>query len=177
MDDSVSGAQILPVLESDIDDLIALARDIWYRHYPDIVSVEQIEYMLDQRYRPDLIRAQICGGHVWWDKLVVSGWMVAFSSCELSERPGEMKLDKLYVSYDLRGRGYGSLLIRNVEARARAAGCARLYLQVNKNNRSAINAYRRNGFTIAQAVKFDIGNGLYMDDYVMAKDIAPEPKL
>ena len=69
MDDSVSGAQILPVLESDIDDLIALARNIWYRHYPDIVSVEQIEYMLDQRYQPDLIRAQICGGHAARDWL------------------------------------------------------------------------------------------------------------
>ena len=175
MADSMNDVQILPLLESDIDALIALARDIWYRHYPDIISVEQIEYMLDQRYHPDAIRAQISGARAWWDKLMVSGRMVAFSSCELSEHPGEIKLDKLYVSYDLRGRGYGSLLIRNVEARARAAGCTRLCLQVNRNNRSAISAYRRNGFSVAQAVNFDIGNGFYMDDYVMAKDIAPEP--
>jgi ribosomal protein S18 acetylase RimI-like enzyme len=166
--------RILPVLESDVDALIALARAIWYQHYPDIVSVEQIEYMLDQRYHPDLIRAQLVSEGAWWDKLVQNGAMVAFSSCELSDQPAELKLDKLYVRYDLRGRGYGSLLIRNAEERARAAGCTRLCLQVNKNNRSAIEAYRRNGFSVAQAARFDIGNGFYMDDYVMAKEIGQE---
>jgi len=57
-----SDLNILPVLESDIDTLVALARAIWYRHYPDIISVEQIEYMLGQRYHPDLIRAQLASG-------------------------------------------------------------------------------------------------------------------
>jgi len=166
--------RILPVLESDIADLVALARAIWYRHYPDMISVEQIEYMLGQRYHADLIRAQLKSGRAWWDKLVLNDAMVAFSSCELSDHAGEMKLDKLYVRYDLRGQGYGSLLIRNVEQRARAAGCTRLCLQVNKNNRSAIEAYRRNGFTVAEEATFDIGNGFYMDDYVMAKQVGPE---
>jgi len=166
--------RIAPVLESDIDELIALARDIWYRHYPDMITDEQIEYMLGQRYHPDAIRTQLASGSAWWDKLTLDGAIVGFSSCELSEHAEEMKLDKVYVSYDLRGRGYGSLLIRNAEARARAAGCTRLYLQVNKNNRSAIEAYHRNGFIVARAARFDIGNGFYMDDYVMAKEVGPE---
>jgi len=167
-------AHIAPLHETDIDELIALARDIWYRHYPDMITVEQIEYMLGQRYHPDMIRAQMASDSAWWDKLIVEGTMVGFSSCELSEHAEEMKLDKVYVSYDLRGRGYGSLLIRNAETRARAAGCKRLYLQVNKNNSSAIEAYQRNGFTISRAARFDIGNGFYMDDYVMAKELAWE---
>jgi ribosomal protein S18 acetylase RimI-like enzyme len=83
-----------------------------------------------------------------------------------------MKLDKLYVRYDLRGRGYGSLLMRHVEERARARRRARLYLQVNKNNSSAIDAYLRNGFTVTEAVRFDIGRGFIMDDYVMSKALA-----
>ena len=89
--------RILPVLESDIDALVELARAIWYRHYPDIISVEQIEYMLNQRYHPDLIRTQLASGRAWWDKLVSNDAMIAFSSCELSDRPGEMKLDKIYM--------------------------------------------------------------------------------
>ncbi len=167
-------AHIEPVHETDINELIALASDIWYRHYPDMITVEQIEYMLAQRYHPAAIRAQLASGSAWWDKLIMDGTMVGFSSCERSEHPEEMKLDKVYVSYDLRGRGLGSLLIRNAEARARTLGCTRLYLQVNKNNRSAIEAYRRNGFSVAQAAKFDIGNGFYMDDYVMAKALGGE---
>jgi ribosomal protein S18 acetylase RimI-like enzyme len=162
---------IAPVEDVDIEPLIALARDIWYRHYPDIISVEQIEYMLAQRYSVELIRAQIASGAAWWDKLELDGTLVAFSACEPGSRPAEMKLDKIYVSYALRGQGFGSLLIRNAERRARAAGCTRLLLQVNKNNASAIAAYRRNGFVAEQAAKFDIGNGFYMDDYVMVKEL------
>ena len=86
-----------------------------------------------------------------------------------------MKLDKLYVLNDLHGQGYGSALMRHVEERARAQRCAQLYLQVNKNNRSAIEAYLKNGFVVAQAATFDIGRGFYMDDYVMTKDIRPKP--
>ena len=166
--------RILPVCDADIGELVELARGIWYRHYPGIISIEQIEYMLQQRYHPDLIRAQLASGRAWWDKLVANSAMVAFSSCELSDHAGEMKLDKIYVRYDLRGQGLGSRLIRNAEARAHAAGCTRLTLQVNKNNHSAIEAYRRNGFVVALSAKFDIGKGFYMDDYVMAKELGGE---
>lgn len=169
--------EITPVLDADLPELVALARAIWYRHYPDIISVEQIEYMLAQRYHPAVIRAQIASDHAWWDKLTANAEMVAFSSCELSEDRAQMKLDKLYVRYDLRGHGYGSRLIRNAEARARAAGCSRLYLQVNKNNRSAIEAYQRNGFVVEREAQFDIGNGFIMDDYVMTKSIGSQPTM
>jgi diamine N-acetyltransferase len=169
-----SELRILPVTEPDIDALVELARAIWYRHYPAIITEEQIEYMLNQRYHPDVIRAQLASASAWWDKLLLDDAMVAFSSCELSAHPGEMKLDKIYVRYDLRGHGLGSRLIRHVEAHALRAGCTRLSLQVNKNNRSAIEAYLRNGFTIARSAKFDIGNGFYMDDYVMTKALDGE---
>jgi ribosomal protein S18 acetylase RimI-like enzyme len=163
--------QIAPLREEDVPTLIALARDIWYRHYPSIISVEQIEYMLAQRYTPEVIREQLRSGRDWWDKLLLDGVMVAFSACELGEHESELKLDKLYVHCDLHGRGYGSLLLRNAQQRAGALGCRRLYLQVNRHNRGAIDTYLRNGFAISREAKFDIGHGFIMDDYVMSKDI------
>ena len=164
-------ARIAPLREEDIPTLIKLARGIWYAHYPSIITVEQIEYMLGQRYTPDVIRAQLASDTVWWDKLLVDGEMVAFAAYELGDDPFAMKLDKLYVREDLHGLGYGSLLMRHVEEQARKRSCTRLYLQVNKNNRRAIEAYLKNGFTVREAAKFDIGGGFYMDDYVMSKDI------
>jgi GNAT superfamily N-acetyltransferase len=165
--------RVLPLLEQDIPDLVQLARDVWYRHFPSIISVEQIEYMLAQRYGPALIREQLASGSAAWLKLTLDGAMVAFASYEPGKTPEVMKLDKLYVRYDLRGRGYGGLLLRHVEDVARAHACARLELQVNKNNRSAIDAYLRYGFRVREAVQFDIGAGFMMDDYVMSKDIEP----
>ena len=170
------GAAILPLGEQDIPALIELARAIWYAHYPSIITVEQIEYMLGQRYSPDVIRGQLASGSAWWDKLLVDGVLVAFAASEAGDEPYAMKLDKLYVRNDLHGRGYGSTLLRHVEERARAHGCTQLYLQVNKNNRGAIEAYLKNGFVVTQAATFDIGRGFYMDDYVMTKSIGPKPE-
>jgi RimJ/RimL family protein N-acetyltransferase len=61
-----------------------------------------------------------------------------------------------------------------VQQRAQRLGCRRLYLQVNRHNRGAIEAYLRNGFVISREAKFDIGHGFVMDDYVMSKDIELE---
>jgi ribosomal protein S18 acetylase RimI-like enzyme len=167
--------RIEPLEEADIPGLVALARDTWHRHYPAIITVAQIEYMLSERYDPEVIRAQLRSPDIWWDKLVVDGRIAAFAACERGEHAGEMKIDKLYVSYALRGRGLGGILLQHVERRARAMGARRLYLQVNKNNVSAIDAYRKNGFEIAASAVFDIGGGFVMDDYVMAKALQPLP--
>jgi diamine N-acetyltransferase len=161
--------------DADFQPIARLAREIWYRHYPGIISVRQIDYMLDQRYRAEVMRRQIAGGRAWWDKLETASRLAGFASYETGERNGDMKLDKLYVDQRFQGRGFGSALLRHVEAEARRHGCRRLYLQVNKNNRGAIAAYLRNGYAIAESVRVDIGNGFVMDDYVMAKEIGPVP--
>ena len=168
-----SQLRVAPLLDADISELVHLARAIWYAHYPSIITVEQIEYMLEQRYGGDVIREQLASGSAWWDKLLVGGHMVAFASSEPGQHPNEMKLDKLYVRYDLRARGYGGRLLRHVEQRGRALGYTRLYLQVNRNNRSAIDVYLRSGFTVSESAKFDIGGGFVMDDYIMSKALGP----
>jgi len=166
---SASNLRILPLRNQDIPELVQLAREIWYAHFPSIITVEQIEYMLNQRYRPEVIGEQLANGTAWWDKLLLDDHLIAFSACALSEHPEAMKLDKLYVRYDLRRHGYGSVLLRQVEERARRLGCSRVYLQVNRHNRSAIDAYLRNGYSVTQSARVDIGAGFVMDDYVMSK--------
>jgi diamine N-acetyltransferase len=181
---------IRPLTEPDIPALIALTRTIWHSHYPGIITVEQIEYMLDQRYRPEIIREQLHTADIWWHALWLDGIIMGFSACELSyssnalkepegSRPfdgtgstAELKLDKLYVHQDLHGQGYGSRLLRHAEDLARREHCRAVYLQVNKQNAKAIAAYQRNGYVVRASATFDIGCGYVMDDYVMAKDLA-----
>ncbi|HZP92178.1 MAG TPA: GNAT family N-acetyltransferase [Burkholderiales bacterium] len=169
-------AVIAPLAEADLAAVAALAREIWYRHYPGIITVRQIDYMLDQRYRPEVIRAQLASGNAWWVKLEVAGRLAGFAQYQLGEDPASMKIDKLYVHLRYRGSGFGSALIRHVEQAARARGCSRLYLQVNKNNTGSIAAYERNGFAVAKSVKVDIGGGYFMDDYVMDKNLGHEAR-
>ena len=163
--------RIEPLGADDVERLAALAREIWYAHYPAIISVAQIEYMLAERYRSGFVLAELQRDGLWWDKLTVAGAMEGFASYFLTGVPGEMKLDKLYVHPRLQRRGYGGMMIARAGAIARSRGCSRLVLAVNKNNRSAIDAYLKHGFHVADAAVKDIGGGFVMDDYIMVKPL------
>ncbi len=163
--------EILPLEPGDVERISALAAEIWWHHYPDIIGAGQIEYMLQQRYAPQLIRSELARDDLWWEKLLVGDAVAGFASYFLTGQPGEMKLDKLYVHQDFQRKGYGGMLIEHVCERARRHGCARLALAVNKNNRNAIAAYLKQGFRMSDAVVKDIGGGFVMDDYIMVRDI------
>jgi GNAT superfamily N-acetyltransferase len=162
---------ISPVSDADILPVCALAREIWLQHYPGIITVRQIEYMLAQRYSPDAIRAQVQAGEAWWDKLEVRGELCGFASYERGAQALTVKLDKLYVHQMIRGKGYGASLIGHVARAASRQGMDTLTLQVNRYNHGSVAAYLRAGFAVARTVKVDIGNGFVMDDYVMEKDV------
>lgn len=164
-------AEIRPLHESQIAELIALAGETWRAHYPGIITPAQIEYMLAQRYNVALIREELGRNDLWWDVLLVGQRMVGFASYFRTDVPGEMKLDKLYVHPHAQRRGYGGLLLEHVFALMRGAGFNRLVLAVNRNNRNAIAAYQKYGFRIVESVVKEIGGGFVMDDYVMIKEI------
>ena len=158
--------------EADIETLVALAREIWYAHYPAIIGSAQIEYMLRKRYDFDVVRAELQHGGLWWDKMMLGAEMAGFASYFLVDDAADrMKLDKLYVHPRHQRRGYGGMMIARACAAARARGCHRLELAVNKNNRGAIAAYLKHGFRVAASVVKDIGGGFVMDDYIMVKPV------
>jgi GNAT superfamily N-acetyltransferase len=162
--------RVASVTETDVERVAQLAAEVWWHHYPAIISAAQIEYMLKQRYDAALIRAELARRDLWWDKLEVGNTMVAFGSCFAADA-ATVKLDKLYVHPAHQRKGYGGLLIGHVCDRARLQGCSRVVLAVNKNNRSAIAAYLKNGFTVLESTAKDIGGGFVMDDYVMVRPV------
>jgi diamine N-acetyltransferase len=163
--------RIAPLEAEDVERLAALAREIWYAHYPAIIGTAQIEYMLGQRYGLDVVREELRREGLWWSKLMVGEEMAGFASYFLGGTAGEMKIDKLYVHPRHQRRGYGGMMIAHIREVARLRGCSRLVLAVNKRNQRAIAAYLKHGFHIAEAVVKDIGDGFVMDDYVMAKPV------
>ena len=156
---------------ADAEAIARVAREIWYLHYPGIITVGQIDYMLGERYRPDIIADQIKANEAWWDKLEVGSWLAGFAGYEPGATAGSVKLDKLYVHPRVQGCGYGYALVQHVEACSRARGFSSLYLQVNKGNTASIAFYRKAGFAVTDNVRVDIGNGYVMDDFVMSKHL------
>jgi len=164
-----AGVRITALTAADVDNLCALASEIWRAHYPAIISAAQIEYMLAQRYNPAVVREELQRGDLWWEQLRVNGGMAGFASYFLAR--GEMKVDKLYVHPDHQRHGYGGMMLDRAVTMARAYGCDTLVIAVNKHNRSAIAAYEKRGLKIAESVVKDIGGGFVMDDFVMRKDV------
>ena len=164
-----SQLRIAPLAQGDIDAVIALAGVIWRRHYPGIISMEQIDYMLAQRYTPAIIRAQMQSGSAWWDQALLHGRMIGFAQYELCGR--SMKLDKVYLREEYQRQGYGGRMLAHVEDAARGRGAGAVRLNVNKHNLKSIAAYRKNGYEVVETVVVDIGGGYVMDDYVMQKQL------
>ncbi|WP_313952923.1 GNAT family N-acetyltransferase [Accumulibacter sp.] len=162
---------ISPLTAADVEPVAALARQVWQHTYTSIISQQQIDFMLAQRYSPQLLLAELNKPDIWWDKLTLDGQLAGFISCFLTGAASEMKLDKLYVDPQRQRMGLGARLVDHVVARARAAGCQTLMLAVNKGNEQAIAAYRKQGFTVREAVCVDIGDGFVMDDFIMARSL------
>jgi ribosomal protein S18 acetylase RimI-like enzyme len=162
-------ARLDPITEADYEIVTRLAETIWRTHYISMISMEQIEYMLSERYTPDKLRQYISAGDRGLDVLRLAGGPIGYCSYARTFLPGEMKLEQLYVLQGYRGNGIGGLMLRHVEAQARKRGCSSLVLQVNKRNADSIAFYRKAGFSVREESVFDIGNGFVMDDYVMVK--------
>jgi ribosomal protein S18 acetylase RimI-like enzyme len=172
LDELFMSVRISAVVADDVEALSALARVVWQDAYAGVISQAQIDYMLDQRYNTPRLQEELGSSEVWWDKAQVDGELAAFASTLLTEVPGEMKLDKLYVNPQRQRLGLGARLIDRVAERARAQGCHTLMLAVNKRNEQAIAAYRKHGFVEREAVCVDIGNGFVMDDFIMSKSLS-----
>jgi len=163
--------QILPAAETDLPSIARLAGFVWRAHYPGIISMEQIEYMLAKMYSLETLREEILLRAIRYEQLLVEHEMAGFAAHGPAEQAGLYKLHKLYLHPAWHGRGLGSLLLEHCQRAVRGLGANRLMLTVNKRNAKAIAAYQRNGFAITDSVVMEIGGGFVMDDYVMAKDL------
>ncbi len=62
--------------------------------------------------------------------------------------PGEWYITAVSVMPEARGHGVGSILLRDAAQQARAAGMARVTLDVDQKNEAARRLYLREGFTL-----------------------------
>jgi len=148
-----------------------LAQLIWPEAYGEIISKEQIEYMLELMYSEKSLKEQMEKGHQFIlamnDDLPIG--FAAFSK-KSDEEPKIFRLHKLYVLPRQHAQGVGSFLLNYLIAESKAAGAILLELNVNKFN-IAKQFYDKKGFTILREEVLDIGEGYVMDDYVMVKGI------
>jgi ribosomal protein S18 acetylase RimI-like enzyme len=155
------GIEGIPVIQD-------LAERTWKVTYASILSPEQMKYMLDLFYSEASLQKQMQDGH----QFIIAkekGNAVGFASYSVKsdEEPDTYRLHKIYIAPDQQGKGIGKLLIGFIINDISTYDATNLELNVNRNNK-AMDFYRKIGFKVVKEEDINIGNGFFMNDYVMS---------
>jgi ribosomal protein S18 acetylase RimI-like enzyme len=160
---------IRPASATDIPAIRHIAHHTWPVAYGELLSKEQLDYMLDLMYSVRSLEEQINNGHQFY-LAELDGDPHGFASVS-HEGDNRYKLNKLYVLPGTQKTGAGKALLQQAIMFAKEHKGTQLFLQVKKDNPSK-GFYEKQGFTVTGEVTLDIGNGYVMDDYYMAIDIS-----
>lgn len=157
--------EIRSAVNDDIPAIQEIAYETWPLTYNRIISSRQIDYMLDKRYNTDTLEEEMFLGHSYIIA-ELNGKTIGFACFKFKE-DRVYKLDKLYVNPNAQKIGAGMKLLQEVIKRVIESGGKELILQVNRKNK-AVTFYQKMGFIIEREQDFEIGEGFFMNDYVMS---------
>ncbi len=152
--------------EQDLPIIQIIAALTWGPTYLPLLGKAQVDYMLEKIYSKSALTRQLSKG----DYFLIANMNsvdVAFASFSVEDHETQVyKLHKLYVLPENHGEGLGRFLLNEVIKKVGEAGGKFLHLNVNRDNNARF-FYESSGFKIIKTVDLDIGNGFFMNDYVM----------
>lgn len=143
-----------------------IAHLTWPDTFKDILSKDQIEYMLNWMYDLKQLEFQFDNGHLFF-VAEHEGKPAGFIGIQPNHpEKGITKIHKIYILPSMQGMGIGKKLIEHVVDLSRQSNILNLQLNVNRFN-NAVHFYKSQGFEILYEENIDIGNGYLMEDFVM----------
>ena len=174
----MSGYKVIRACGDDLQAVHDMAEVVFRHTYRDILSPQQMEYMMEWMYSLPNLRRQVVDGHVYF-LAFRDGRPCGYVSVrhETDSEDGRMlfHLHKIYVMPSAQGSGLGRILFDTAIEYVRTVAGGRpasLELNVNRNN-PAVGFYQHLGLKILRQGDFHIGNGFYMNDYIMGIDVIP----
>ena len=155
--------------EQDLALISQMADEIWWPTYRNIISDEQISFMLKDMYSLESIKEQMVAG-IEFVVAEEENIPLGFAGFSLTEKKAQVyKLHKLYILPSQQGTGSGKKFIEHISSLAKSKGGKILELNVNRGN-PAYTFYKKMGFEVHQIV--DIKYHQFMlNDYVMRKNL------
>jgi ribosomal protein S18 acetylase RimI-like enzyme len=168
----VGNIEVTPAFSINIPDIQAIANIAWPNAFAEILSEQQICYMMDWMYSSESLEDQIKNKEHRFFIARSDGESVGFMSIENNcGGSGHTKIHKIYIIPDQQGNGIGRTLLDSAASAAIQSGDSAIYLNVNKFNARAISFYQRYGLVKIKDEIIDIGDGFVMDDFVFEKRI------
>ncbi|MDQ2718582.1 MAG: GNAT family N-acetyltransferase [Bacteroidota bacterium] len=152
---------------NDLKVIHELAHSIWPSAYGEILSESQLKYMLEKIYSLLSLQNQFSVLKHQFIIVVDNETPVGFASYSLHKDDHKVfHLNKIYVLSQEQGKNIGKLVLNYVIDQIKNSGATSLQLNVNRNNK-ALHFYEKQGFKIIREEDIDIGEGYFMNDYVM----------
>ena len=156
--------------KNQLPTIIDLAYAIWPSTYGEILSNEQLNYMLSNFYSVENLENQMDKGQVFellFEENNVVGFVAYEFNCDFESLNQPLtKIHKIYLLPATQGKGFGKFMIDEVIKIAKNNQQNGVFLNVNKYNKAQF-FYKKLGFSITKEEVIDIGNDYIMDDYVM----------
>ena len=152
--------------KKDIPLLRKLAEKSWYSAYAEILSKDQIEYMLAEMYSESEILNQLQNPNYHYYLIVVDEVPAGFMGFEFHYEEDTTKLHRIYLLEQFKGKGIGKKGLQFLKEKVAETLDQRIILNVNKDN-PAKKMYESQGFKTYHEEVFDIGNDFVMDDFLM----------
>ncbi|WP_316558906.1 GNAT family N-acetyltransferase [Methanimicrococcus stummii] len=163
----------------ELEDVAALASEIWTEHYTPLIGAAQTAYMIDVFQSAERIKKDIADQNYNYFAAyddALPGRQIGYFALRPDEKG--VFVSKIYVLKEYRQKGIATLMMNFILDFAKATVKSEklfdtnrkqpcLWLTVNKGNLGSIEFYKKTGFTIEEEIVTDIGNGFFMDDYVM----------
>jgi len=162
----------MEIRKANIHDIAAIqhiAALTWPHAYADVLTAKQVSYMLNMMYSTAVLTKQMQEeGHTFLIAMV-NEKPIGFAGFSPYEND-TWKLHKLYVLPFQQQSGTGKKLLLATEKIATALGATNMILNVNRNNK-AKDFYSHLGYHIHDSGDFNIGQGYFMNDYIMKKEL------
>ncbi len=162
--------EIRKATKDDCPQIRQLAEQIFPATYKEIISQEQIDFMMDWMYSISNLNKQMDDGHIYFLAYRETA-PVGYVSVE-QQNKDLFHLQKIYVLGSEQGTGCGRFLFTEAVKYIKTvhpAPCT-MELNVNRENR-AIRFYEHMGMHKARQGDFSIGNGYFMNDYIMSMEL------
>ena len=161
--------KIIPATSlKDLECISQLADVIWREHYISIITIEQIDYMLDKYNSVRALKEQINQGYLFFYMTFED---IPVGYVGVKKDTDSLFLSKLYVLSSYRGKKIGKAAMQHVNDLTTSFNFKKISLNVNKYNTNSILAYEKLGFVKTKSIVTEIGHGYIMDDYQMEKTI------
>ena len=155
--------------DDQIEALAVLADTIWHEYWPPIISAEQTDYMIEKFQSKPAIIDQLENRS--YEYYFINDGERNVGIIGLQPDGEKLFLSKLYLLKDARGQGFASDAFTFLEGICRERELEAIWLTVNKHNRQAIDVYKVKGFETVRKQTTDIGEGFFMDDFIMEKRV------